>query len=178
MERSLYSLRECVVFALLLQLPPFRNSNAEAHSGHFSPLPIAVRAFIFWREEFSFFSPRRLASTCAYRRYALSASLLFLPTVAWARPRFARLRFARPRFARPRFARPPFARLSTWHGPALALQDLALQDLALRDYRRADALASTLRHEYLLYDALGSGIRNTRNTRTEFDWLYLFLRGR
>ena len=34
-----------MIFALLLQLPPFRNSDPGSHSGHFPP-PITVHAFI------------------------------------------------------------------------------------------------------------------------------------
>ena len=59
-----------IIFALLVLLPPSRNSDPGSHSRFFSPLPIMVRALHFFREKkFSTFFPRRLASTCAYPRY-------------------------------------------------------------------------------------------------------------
>ena len=48
---------ETVIFALLLQLHPFRNSDPGSRNGHSSPLPATVHASCLLREEFSMFSP-------------------------------------------------------------------------------------------------------------------------
>ena len=45
-----------IVFALLLELPPFRNSDPGSHSGRSFPLPTMVHAYIFGREKSSEFS--------------------------------------------------------------------------------------------------------------------------
>ena len=63
-----------IIFALLFSLPPSRNSDPGSHSRLFSPLTHYGSCLAFLsREDFSPFFPRRLASTCAYPRYALSA---------------------------------------------------------------------------------------------------------
>ena len=62
------SLIPSISFALLLQLPPFRNSDPGSHSWHFSlPPPTTVAGLICYREKLvqHFFSPRRLASNRA-----------------------------------------------------------------------------------------------------------------
>ena len=56
-----------IVFALLLSLPPSRNSDPGSHRRLFSPPPHCGSCLAFLsREKLSF--PRRLASNCAYPR--------------------------------------------------------------------------------------------------------------
>ena len=52
-----------IIFALLFSLPPSRNSDPGSHSRLFS-----TPTHYGWREDFSCFSFRRLASNCAYPR--------------------------------------------------------------------------------------------------------------
>ena len=60
-----------IIFVLLLQLPPGRNSDPESHSGHFPPRDYACLRF--YREKSSAFSSlvdsRRNVHTRAARRY-------------------------------------------------------------------------------------------------------------
>ena len=58
-----------IIFALLLPLPPSRNSDPGSHNRLVSPPPTTIRALhSLLREDFSCFFPRRLASNCAYPR--------------------------------------------------------------------------------------------------------------
>ena len=59
-----------ILFALRLQLPPFRTSDplliVWSHSGHSCPLPTTVSALIFIARKARLFSPRQLALKCVY----------------------------------------------------------------------------------------------------------------
>ena len=52
-----------IVFALLLQLPPFRKSEPGSHDGHSAPSPLRRMPSLLSRQEFSIFFPRRLLPT-------------------------------------------------------------------------------------------------------------------
>ena len=68
-----------VIFALLFSLHPSRNSDPGSNSKLFSPPTHYGSCLAFLsREDFSSFFPRRLASDCAYPRYALSVVDPFL----------------------------------------------------------------------------------------------------
>ena len=69
-------------------LPPSRNSDPGSHSRLFSPPHYGPCLVFLWREGFSLIFPRRLASNCAYPRWALSAvDLLFFANKCEISPR-------------------------------------------------------------------------------------------